>query len=282
MDDNMNKEIFSVLMTDEIDQILGTHLNRRDRQEELCFGLFNASIGSERYTGIVDEIMLPEEGDRNVHGNVSFNPQYYDRVLARAVKRSKGIVLIHCHPTAKYWQAMSDDDYVAESSMAGAVYSMTDQPLIGLTRSNVSGFWSGRCWVKTDKWKHVDCENIRVVGDSINVSFCPEVKPEPSLPESLIRTIDSWGERVQKDISRLRVGIVGLGSVGSFVAEGLARMGVSELTLIDFDTIEEINRDRTLNAYKYHVHNKTVKVSMTEEAVLKVLLPLKYEPTFRR
>jgi len=91
MDDNMNKEIFSVLMTDEIDQILGTHLNRRDRQEELCFGLFNASIGSERYTGIVDEIMLPEEGDRNVHGNVSFNPQYYDRVLARAVKRSKGM-----------------------------------------------------------------------------------------------------------------------------------------------------------------------------------------------
>ena len=37
--------------------------------------------------------------------------------------------------------------------------------------------------------------------------------------EQLKRTIDSWGLPMQQRIARLRIGVVGLGSVGSVVAE---------------------------------------------------------------
>ena len=46
----------------------------------------------------------------------------------------------------------------------------------------------------------------------------------------------------------MRIGIVGLGSVGSVIAEGLARTGIRELVLIDHDVVELHNLDRLLNA----------------------------------
>src|SRR5690606_6836173 len=65
-----------------------------------------------------------------------------------------------------------------------------------------------------------------------------------------LRTISAWGSKNQEDLSRLRVGIVGLGSVGSIVAEILARTGIANFTLIDFDAVEEKNLDRLTNVFK--------------------------------
>ena len=60
----------------------------------------------------------------------------------------------------------------------------------------------------------------------------------------LRRTIESWGIGVQRGIQRLRIGVVGTGSVGAIVAEALARIGISHITLIDPDKLEIHNLDR--------------------------------------
>ena len=54
------------------------------------------------------------------------------------------------------------------------------------------------------------------------------------------------GVESQNTISRLRIGIVGLGSVGSIVAESIARIGIAKVTLIDPDRVERHNLDRLL------------------------------------
>ena len=78
------------------------------------------------------------------------------------------------------------------------------------------------------------------------------------------RTIDTWGIGTQRHIQNLRIGVVGLGSVGALVAETLARIGISEVTLIDPDAIESHNLDRLLHANKSTVGELKVSRARTE------------------
>jgi molybdopterin-synthase adenylyltransferase len=93
------KKTFSVTMSGEINSRLAAHLIRGDQQEDLCFALFNPCHGAHRFTAIIDEIILPEDGERQVHGNVSFNPVYYERVLFLAAQKKKGVAILHSHPS---------------------------------------------------------------------------------------------------------------------------------------------------------------------------------------
>lgn len=57
-----------------------------------------------------------------------------------------------------------------------------------------------------------------------------------------------WGEDNQKLLLSKHVAVFGLGGVGGFCSETLARAGVGELTIIDFDTVSETNINRQLVA----------------------------------
>ena len=102
----------------------------------------------------------------------------------------------------------------------------------------------------------------RVIGPkSYRIHFNDHVAPPPVRREALRRTIDTWGEAAQRTIARLRVGIVGLGSVGSIVAEAIARLGIMEVILVDPDHIEEHNLDRLLNATVLDVGKPKVQLA---------------------
>ena len=57
-----------------------------------------------------------------------------------------------------------------------------------------------------------------------------------------------YGDAGYAHLRRARVAIVGLGGVGSWAAEALARSGVAALTLIDLDQIAESNINRQVQA----------------------------------
>ena len=71
---------FEVAMTTEVSNEASTHLLQHFRtgvrQEDLCFALWRPSTGSTRRTGIIYKIILPMEDERDLHGNVSFQPGY--------------------------------------------------------------------------------------------------------------------------------------------------------------------------------------------------------------
>ena len=109
-------------------------------------------------------------------------------------------------------------------------------------------------------YDRVWCESVRVVGEAFAVTFHPELRPPPLLPGAGERTASAWGTDVQSTIARLRVAVAGAGSVGALVAEALARMGVGELRLIDFDSVELINLDRLLYATQRSLRLERSKV----------------------
>ena len=57
-----------------------------------------------------------------------------------------------------------------------------------------------------------------------------------------------WGAAAQEKLSRSHVIVFGLGGVGSYTAECLARSGIGELTIVDNDVVSLTNRNRQLEA----------------------------------
>ena len=62
------------------------------------------------------------------------------------------------------------------------------------------------------------------------------------------RTAQLLGEDSLDKLAAASVAVVGLGGVGSFVVEALARAGVGRLVLIDGDVVDDPNRNRQLGA----------------------------------
>jgi len=62
------------------------------------------------------------------------------------------------------------------------------------------------------------------------------------------RCVRLFGAAALKKISTSHVAVFGLGGVGSYAVEGLARSGVGRLTLVDFDRVCVTNINRQLHA----------------------------------
>lgn len=259
---------YSVALTADLNVRLCGHLARSDHQEDLCFAIWSPSKGAGRITALLREVVLPETGDRSVHGNASFEGQYVLRALARARELEGGIAFLHSHPYGG-WQGMSADDVRAEQGMAGAALGATGLPLVGLTLGASDGAWSARFWERVGprKFERRWCESVRVVGERLHVHYYDRLLPPPRPTGAQVRTVSAWGDRAQADLARLRVGVIGLGSVGSIVAEALARMGVQRLLLMDFDHAEDLNRDRTLHMTAKHAQRGLPKVQIQAEAL---------------
>ena len=245
------KQSYSVALPSALYKEALAHLIRADGQEDLCFALWYPSQGATRTTALLSRLILPEDGERRVHGNASFLPHYFERAVSEAAQAKAGLAFLHSHP-GPGWQGMSDDDIKAERNNAGAAKGATGLPLVGLTLGT-DGAWSARFWGKTAPrtYKRRWCSNVRVVGEKFSVTYAEELMPRPRLKEELRRTVSSWGEDVQADLARLRIGVVGAGSVGSIIGEALARTGIKHIKLIDFDTVEFVNLDRLLHATKF-------------------------------
>ena len=57
-----------------------------------------------------------------------------------------------------------------------------------------------------------------------------------------------YGRRAYQCLSQLRICVVGIGGVGSWAAESLARTGVGHITMIDHDDVSTSNINRQLHA----------------------------------
>jgi molybdopterin/thiamine biosynthesis adenylyltransferase len=66
------------------------------------------------------------------------------------------------------------------------------------------------------------------------------------LPQRYLRNYGTLGIEGQLALARAHVAVIGLGGLGGYVVEGLARMGVGELTLVDGDVFVDHNLNRQL------------------------------------
>ena len=78
-----------------------------------------------------------------------------------------------------------------------------------------------------------------------------------------------------EELAHARVALFGLGGVGSYAAEALARSGVGELVLVDHDTVSLTNINRQLCALENTVGRS--KVAVTSERLRQINPEIKIE-----
>lgn len=252
----------SVAMTGEMHRTLCALLLRPDGQEDLCLALYRPSTGRTRRTALVRRAVPPRPGDRDVHGNVTVTAEYVLRGAAMAQEDGSGLVLLHSHPHGRQWQPMSGPDRDAEASYANLAREITGLPLVGMTLAGSDEAWSARHWDQGvgGAVAPTDCTNVRVVDDRLVVTWNDELEPPPTLNATQHRTVSAWGEKMQFDVARRRVLLVGAGSVGLDVATHLSASGLVHLTIMDFDLVRGHNRDRMVGATRLDVALRRPKI----------------------
>lgn len=85
-----------------------------------------------------------------------------------------------------------------------------------------------------------------------------------------------YGARERDRIAALHICVVGIGGVGSWAAEGLARSGVGAITLIDDDSIEPGNVNRQIHALSSQLDRP--KVTVMAERIAEINPACRCEP----
>jgi hypothetical protein len=151
-------------MTTTLGEPLTAHLARDDGQEDLTFAVYRVSTGASRTTALLVDLVLPEAGERLLHGNASFTSSYFLRAAGRAAEAGLGLALLHAHPGAAGWQDLSGDDAAAERGHAAQTWILTGRPLLGMTCATGDQSYSARFWPRVNgevtlTW----AESVRVI-----------------------------------------------------------------------------------------------------------------------
>ena len=86
--------------------------------------------------------------------------------------------------------------------------------------------------------------------------------------EEIFRTGMLLGEAAMEKLAKARVAVFGIGGVGGYTVEALARAGVGKLDLIDSDTVSRSNINRQLLAT--HSTVGMLKVEAAKQRILDI------------
>ena len=259
---------YSVAWRSEVETVARKHLLEHyhdgRRQEDIALATWYPADGVSRHTAIIDEILLPEKNERILKGNVQLTSDYLRRCRELAISKGAGMAVMHNH-LGPGWQDMSPDDILMERRSVSNPARATGLPALGLTLGT-DGIWSARFWIrKGSRCERHWCSTIRIIApEHLSFQTNPHHSnsdPKSISPERFRRSIETWGVAGQKLIGQLKVGIVGLGSVGALAAEAMGRIGIQRLVLIDMDRVEHHNLDRLIHASPHDIGKLKVQLA---------------------
>jgi hypothetical protein len=184
---------------------------------------------------------------------ISLDPIALNRLTHSARDRGWSVFTIHTHPGASEpWFSAADDAGDARL-MLSMIRQIPDAPhgsiVLVAERSAVARVFDDNAISKPIK--------MQVVGRTLTAVEPSRAEEEPWFARQEL----ALGAAGQALLRELRVGVVGLGGIGSLVSMQLAHLGVGEIVLLDGDIVEESNLSRIVGARKEDV-GRTYKVDV--------------------
>jgi hypothetical protein len=214
----------------------------------------------------VREVHLAEEGVDYVPGSVGHRalaPAFIHRLITRARDQRLAYLAVHNHGT---------DREVAFSSIDFDSHSRGYPALLQIARGMpVGALVLGRRSAQADVWlgdgHRIDLDHAVVVGSTVEKLFPSPRRRAAKTQETYDRQVRMFGALGQSELATCRVGIIGLGGIGSLVAEYLSRLGVRHFCLVDSDYVETSNLSRIVGATASDARKRTAKVDVSRRLV---------------
>lgn len=241
----MNESVFAALEA-------ALPLGHPDGFESVVLGLGRVARAGGRVTCVVDEVSPIEDYALRE----AYRVRVDDRVLLGLCSRLRGSgtigLLAHTHPGGPGTYSAADDHH--EREVARVVASASGGAVL-LSMLHHPGGWSGRLW-ECGAAKPIDVGWItgRPLTQLIQVASAPATS-------MWARQTLALGPGSLLKLRGLRAGVVGLGGLGSPLADGLVRLGVQSLVLVDPDQVEPSNLSRLVNATCEDVGKSKVEVA---------------------
>src|SRR5262249_16924985 len=203
-----------------------------------------------------------------VEGRIGYralNPPFIHRMITRARDEKLAYVAVHNHGTDTSVGFSGIDLDSHERGYPALLQIARGMPVGAL----VMGHRAAQADVWTSMAHRYPLDRMVVVGGTIKqLTPTPRTSSASPVMESFDRQVRMFGRAGQDRLADCRVAIVGLGGIGSLVAEYLARLGVKSFLLIDPDTVESSNLSRVVGALASDAENHTPKVEVARRVVL--------------
>ena len=243
----------------------------RDMNEHLAFVLAGRADRADGSISLLarDLILIDDaelEGDHHQDG-IALTLEALVKVMNEAWSRGLILVEAHSHPLSQGSVHFSRTDAVGQRELRQYLLEVYgDQVVYGAIVLG-SDCVDGAVWKDGHEAQLIG--DVRIVGDhwlKLQTTSVPDSNKKlrgAKRNGSNIhdRQILALGERGQKIIEGIHVGVVGLGGLGSMVVEQLAYLGVRRFTLIDFDVVEQTNLNRLIGANRSDVGRRKVEVA---------------------
>jgi len=248
--------------------IVTRHLFPGDRDEHGAVLLAGVShAGGGQLTLHAREVHLATEGVDYIEGKIGYRaltPKFIHQLITRA--RDERLVYLAAHNHGS-------DREVGFSRIDLESHERGYPALLQIARGMpVGGLVFGRRSIQADIWlpdgSRLELDDAVVVGNTIQ-------RLTPSPKRKLVETADTYDRQIrmfgkvgQEELANCRVGIIGLGGIGSLVAEYLARLGVGKFCLVDDDRVEKSNLSRIVGATRSDALSETTKVTVARRLIL--------------
>ncbi len=263
-----------LLFTPAVHAAISRHLHRGDHGEHAGAMLCGFSRSGDRLDLMVREFIPATEGKDYVvtpEGHGRLQPLFIHEALCKAVEAGMVYVAIHNH---------FSDDSVGFSEVDLRSHERGYPTLLSLAKGlPVGAAVFGKRSVEVDIWTHegvrLALETARIVGHGVrHVWSSPRLAPNETYDETFDRQLPFLRSDGQGILRRTKIGIVGLGGIGSQLVEPLVRLGIHNFVLIDPDRIERSNYSRVHGAMPQDLpeigRTGTLKVGIAERLILSI------------
>jgi len=228
---------------------LQQHLLRgTEADEEAAFVLCGSSTSKDRAALLVREIIPVPDRSMLSKGRagITIDPEFIAPLVKRCRLQGLGLIQAHSHPFSRHSTTFSGIDDAGEHSLFPRIQSRAPNSTLGALVFGQESF-DGRIW-PVGSSTSVPLDAVMFADSLYENPTSNKDSPDLQVDEKYDRQLRVLGNRAQERLSKIRVGIIGLGGTGSHVVQQLVYLGIKNFLLIDPDSVEPSNLSRLLGA----------------------------------